>query len=119
MRKHFYGYEISAYGLENGFVDYHTFARALGNVVLCNEIPKLLTKTGSDIILNNYDYEAETPTEIYQFYIIDSTESNFDLLKEAGEIYFYEPEYDILVWCITHYGTSWDYVLTNIEIKGE
>lgn len=119
MRKFFYGYEISSYGLENGFVDYRTFARALGNVVLCNEIPNLLTKSGCEIELVNYDYDSESPIEIYQFYIIDATDTNFDLLQEAGEIYFFEPEFDILVWCVTHYGTSWDYVLTNIEIKGE
>ena len=38
-----------------------------------------------------------------------------DILKrETNEIVLYNAELDMYVWCVTHCGTSWDYVLTNI-----
>ena len=35
----------------------------------------------------------------------------------TDEIVYYNEELDMYVWGITHYGTSWDYVLTDIAIK--
>lgn len=53
--------------------------------------------------------------DIYQYYIIDDNLAR--ILKElTNEIVYYIPSLDIYVWGITHYGTSWDYVLTDIAI---
>ena len=42
------------------------------------------------------------------------------ILKEwTNEIVFYNQELDMYVWGVTHYGTSWDYVLTNIELNSD
>ena len=59
--------------------------------------------------------EQDNPDEIFQYYIIDSQLAQ--ILKElTNEIIYYIESLDIYVWGITHYGTSWDYVLTDIEI---
>lgn len=52
--------------------------------------------------------------EVFQWYII--SDSGAELLKEwTEEIVFYNAELDMYVWGVTHWGTSWDYVLTDIR----
>lgn len=54
--------------------------------------------------------------EVFQYYII--SEAGAEILKEwTDEIVWYNEELDLYVWGVTHYGTSWDYVLTDIKIK--
>lgn len=50
--------------------------------------------------------------EIFQYFIVSS--NGAEILKEINEIIFYNEELDMYVWGVTHYGTSWDYVLTDI-----
>lgn len=59
--------------------------------------------------------EAEDFPEIFQYFIV--SDAGAEILKEAGEILFYNEHLDLTVWGVTHYGTSWDYVLTNIKIE--
>lgn len=54
--------------------------------------------------------------EIFQYFIID--DNGADILKrETDEIVLYNAELDMYVWCVTHWGTSWDYVLTDIPCE--
>lgn len=53
--------------------------------------------------------------EIYQYFVVPNVEWVLDLLKEAGEIVFVNDDLDLAIWGVTHWGTSWDYVLTNIK----
>lgn len=63
--------------------------------------------------------EQENIPEIYQYYIIDSWGAEI-LENWTDEIVFYNEELDMYIWGVTHWGTSWDYVLTDIKIdKGE
>ena len=52
--------------------------------------------------------------DIFQYYII-SDEGARILAEDTDEIVLYNEEFDINLWCVTHYGTAWDYVLTDIE----
>lgn len=62
-------------------------------------------------------HESENP-EIYQYYII--SDNGADILKTwTNETVFYIPGLDVYIWGVSHYGTSWDYVLTDIEIELE
>jgi uncharacterized protein YydD (DUF2326 family) len=62
------------------------------------------------------ELENEEQGEIFQYYII--SDSGYQILKyHTNEIVYYIPILDIYVWGVTHYGTSWDYVLTNIKIE--
>ena len=52
--------------------------------------------------------------EVFQWFIVDDWGAR--LLKEINEIVYYNETLDMYLWGVTHYGTSWDYVLTNIKI---
>ena len=58
--------------------------------------------------------EEEHYHDIYQYYIV-SDEGARILSEDTDEIVLYNEEFDINLWCVTHYGTAWDYVLTDIE----
>ena len=64
--------------------------------------------------INELEEEAENSynTEIYQYYIVSSRGA--EILEEINEIVFYNEELGMYVWGVTHFGTSWDYVLTDI-----
>lgn len=56
--------------------------------------------------------------EIFQYYVI--SHSGADTLQYwTNEIIFYNEDMDLYVWGITHWGTSWDYVLTDIKLEVE
>lgn len=62
------------------------------------------------------ELEAEEEQEIYQYFII--SEAGADILKDyTNEIVYYNSRLDMYVWGVTHWGTSWDYVLTDIKIE--
>lgn len=106
-----YGIKVSDYGLENGYLDYRTLSTIVGVGILNNTI-RSATMEQWEIATGNFD------DMIFQDYII--SESGFEFLSEyTDEIVFYNEELDIYVWGITHYGTSWDYVLTNIKLVQE
>lgn len=119
--KYFYGNEISEYGLKNGYVDYKTLAKSF-DAVLCNDITKLFFATVNNKyneveVVNGCDYDEENDsyTDIYQYFIIDN--NGYEILKElTDEIVYYVPVLDIYVWGVTHCGTAWNYVLTDIKI---
>ena len=59
--------------------------------------------------LENYEYK-----EFYQYYIISSYGAEI-LSDYTNETVLYNAELDMYLWCVDHWGTSWDYVLTNIK----
>lgn len=61
--------------------------------------------------------EQDRQPDIFQWFIV--SDNGADILKEAGEIVYYNSELDMYLWGVTHWGTSWDYVLTNIKIDPE
>lgn len=56
--------------------------------------------------------EDEKYYDFYQYFIVDHCGAS--ILEEAGETVWYNERLDLYVWGVTHWGTSWDYVLTNI-----
>lgn len=52
--------------------------------------------------------------EVFQWFIVDDCGAR--LLQEANEIVYYNETLDMYLWGVTHYGTSWDHVLTSIKI---
>lgn len=101
-----WGVKVSDYGLENGYLDYLTLSKLVGDCILNNS---LIENCYWDVVTGNSD------DDIYQFYII--SEAGYEFLSEyTDEIVFYNEDLDLYLWGITHFGTSWDYVLTNIKI---
>lgn len=112
----FYGSKISEHGLYCGYIDYRTLASAFPHI-LCNEI---ISKTDpcSWECVNGCEYDPDNDVyhEIFQYYII--TAQGASILEDlTEEIVFYNYELDLYVWGVTHFGTSWDYVLTDIKVE--
>lgn len=57
--------------------------------------------------LNDAHYD-----EVFQWFIV--SDNAVSLLEEANQIVYYNEALDMYVWGVTHWGTSWDYVLTCI-----
>lgn len=116
--KYFCGNEISNYGKEHGFLDYDTFSKAFDHV-LNNSIFELGQGIGYGWELVNgldFDYEEEEiieEPEVFQWYIV--SDSGAQIIQDyTNEILYYHDELDIYLWGVTHWGTGWDYVLTDI-----
>ena len=63
--------------------------------------------------IDELEEEQDYTDEIYQYYIV--SDNGAEILKNINEIVFYNEELDMYVWGVTHWGTSWDYVLTDIK----
>ena len=134
--KVWYGVEVSDYGLKHNRLDYSTLAKLVGDRILNNELIKFdvdywNTIQGSELTyydnekeeyvdyddIENWDDISEGYVDIFQYYIIDNR--GVEILQELApnEIIFYNEKLDVYLWGITHWGTSWDYVLTDIELN--
>lgn len=111
-----YGVEVSNYGIENGYLDYRALARIVGDMIVGDMI---LNNTIRSETMEDFEIVAGRFTKmIFQDYII--SEQGYKFLEEyTDEIVFYNENLDIYVWGITHFGTSWDYVLTDIKLTTE
>lgn len=135
--ENFCGFKVSEYGLENGRLDYATLSKCF-DAVLYNNIPSVDPDIWADVrsgdLDNYYDSEGneityeeyeekleagedcyENQVDIFQYFIV--SDDALWLLEEANEIVLYSEVLDCYIWCVTHYGTSWSYVLTDIELK--
>lgn len=122
--KYFFGNEISQYGQQQGYLDYATFAKAF-DAVLVNDITKLFYSSinneycepeyinGFD---NTDDGDEYSEPEIFQYYIISA--NGAELVQEyTNDPLFYLPVIDCYIWGVTHFGTSWSYVLTDVKLE--
>ena len=155
-QKYYYGNPVSEYGLQNGYVDYATLAKAF-DAVLNNDIMSLTYDIGcweqvsgiidnseeiedleekkdeleeenennpSQILENEIDSinekieelerEQNDDQEVFQWFIVDDWGGR--LLQKIDQVVYYNETLDMYLWGVTHYGTSWNYVLTNIKI---
>jgi hypothetical protein len=109
-----YGVKVSDYGLENGYLDYHTLSKIVGDCILNNSIIEEVHLGWEMVNGDDMDEDGEY-YDIYQWYII--TEQGYKFLEEfTDEIVYYNEQLDIYLWGVTHFGTSWDYVLTDIKL---
>lgn len=113
--KYFCGNKISAYGQEHNRLDYATFAKAF-DAVLNNNIMEKGWQIGNGWELVNgsdHDEENDEYTEVFQWFIV--SDNGAQLIQDyTDEILYYHEELDIYLWGVTHWGTSWDYVLMDI-----
>lgn len=114
-KDYFYGEKISEYGKKYGYVDYGTLANAVGNLVLCNDLVSQLWDYGTWEVYCGDSNDAE----IFQWYHISEYGANLLKREAPDEIVFYNEDLNIYLWGITHFGTGWDYVLTEIRCAKE
>lgn len=113
--KYFCGNEISAYGQEHNRLDYATFAKAFDAVLNNNIMEKGWSIGNGWELVNGFDYDEENDeyTEVFQWFIV--SDNGAQMIQDCtDEILYYHEELDIYLWGVTHWGTSWDYVLMDI-----
>lgn len=109
-----FGHKVSKFGLEAGYLDYLTLSKIVGDCILNNSIIPYIGFHEWEVV-NGCEENEEGWYEVYQYYII--TEFGAVLLKEyTDEIVYYHDELDMYIWGITHFGTSWDCVLTDVRL---
>ena len=110
-----YGTKVSEYGLENGYLDYYTLSEMVGDMVLNNYIYEYAGYENWELESGCEESEDGDYLEVYQYYIV--TDSGARLLAElTDELVYYNERLDMYLWGITHFGTSWDYVLTDVKL---
>lgn len=113
-----WGHELSEEAKKYNFLDYATLAAGVGDMILNNAI--LQNYYDDFVVVNGSDFDNETEEfkDIYQYYIID--EHGAHILQElTDELVYYSEKLDLYLWGIDHFGTSWDYVLTNVKIYND
>ena len=112
-------------------ISYSELAKRVGDIVLNNEIMSQLAGEYEFELINGEDtycYKHETKEEcqkddsncdyesvdVYQTYIISRNSAEY-LQRNTNEIVYYCEKLELYLWGITHFGTSWDGVFTNIR----
>ena len=66
--------------------------------------------------IEELEREQDEQPEIYQYFIIDN--NGVDILSSCtDEIIYHLPTLDMYIWGVTHFGTPWNGVNTDIKIK--
>ena len=68
--------------------------------------------------IKELEREQDEQREIFQYYIV--SDAGADIIKNyTNDPLFYIDFLNCYVWGVTHWGTSWDYVLTDCKLKIE
>lgn len=107
--------KLTDYEKQNNSVSYaHIIERYVDDMVLCNNIIEADYSVYDNMSVNAYDEETDEYTEIYQWFICSALdEYDIKALNHFGVITSYSNLLDCDVICVNHWGTSWDYVLTE------
>ena len=65
--------------------------------------------------ISELEREQDEQREIFQYYIVSDSGARL-IEKYTNDPLFYLPALDCYVWGVTHWGTSWDYVLTDCRL---
>ena len=102
---------LNAEELRTGRVSYRRLINAyIQDLVLCNNITEI-----DNSIWDNMGEFDDDDLEMYQYYLCDLSSYERETLKEYGILLSYSDMLDLDVLCVEHYGTSWDYVMTDVE----
>ena len=107
--------DLNNYELENKRLSYYNLFYHDESLILCNNIindyENLELMNGND-----YDEDNDEYLDIYQYYIIDDNLAN-RLIDNTNEIIYHHNRLDIYVLGVSHFGTSWQYVLTDFKLE--
>lgn len=66
--------------------------------------------------INELQEQQDNLPEVFQWFIVN--DAGADIIKRyTNDPLYYNNDLDMYLWGVTHYGTSWDYVLTDIELN--
>ena len=129
--------KMGDYEKKQGWASYRTLVNYyIGGIVLCNNIIDedesviynmnnngycYYNEQGEEISEEEYNNDESGKSycenaEIYQYYLCNVNEWGLSQLEKMGVIMSYSNKLDCDVLCVDHFGTSWDYVLTNVKL---
>jgi len=127
--KNYISNKSDAYYLSTDKINYLTLFNFLfTDSVLCNNIPNIDEEIFFNIELGEEDEDEELyNVEFYQYYIVNPDTWRLDKYKEylqkenkqSNFIVFYSEKLENYVVGITHFGTSWTCVPTDVIIERE
>ena len=66
--------------------------------------------------INELQNQQDYPLEVFQWFIVG--ENGADIIKKyTDDPLYYNKELDMYLWGITHLGTAWSYVLTDVKLN--
>lgn len=99
--------------------------RFFPNRVRCNNIAHIDYEL-EDIIGKQYDEEKQEYLEIFQYFFTDINKWDLESLKKLladnnddSILLLYSNVLDVYILAVTHCGTHWDYVQTNIALTDD
>lgn len=111
--------DLNEYEKEHKKISYKRLIdRISNNIWLFNNAPKLSEYDFEFEIGNDYDEETGEFIEFYQYYLIDINPymiEKLQKLKCKDIVIAWSEKLEEYVLMVDHFGTSWDYVLTDIE----
>ena len=117
LYRHINKADLNAYELEQKRLSYYNLFYKDENRLLCNNI---IEDYENNELEFGEDYYEDEDGEIiyrdfYQYYLIDYDTAK--RLGEIGETIYYNSKLDIYFLAVSHFGTSWGYVLTDIKLE--
>ena len=111
--------DLNEYEKEHKKISYRRLINRISNDIwLFNNAPKLSEYDFEFEIGSDYDEEAGEYIDFYQYYLIDINPymiEKLQKLKCKDIVIAWSEKLEEHVLMVDHFGTSWDYVLTNIE----
>lgn len=102
-----------------GYISYKRLIDRISNGIwLFNNAPKLSNYDFEYEVNSDYDEENDEYVYIYQYYLIDINNymiEKLNKLKCEDVIIVWSETLEEYVLMVDHFGTSWDYVMTNIK----
>ena len=108
------GYWEQESGFVDNFEEIDELRNKIGELMLDNDNDEHTEEIDElEERIEELEEEQDYYPDIYQYYIV--SDNGADILKEINEIVFYNEALDMYIWGVTHFGTSWSYVLTDIK----
>lgn len=109
--------DLNEYELKSGCVSYRRIIdRYIQDLVLCNDIVDIEEYIEEQLYDKYGDLED---LEIYQYYLCNLNEFEEEILREYGILLAYSNKLNVDILCVDHFGTSWDYVMTDVKWSTE
>ena len=106
--------ELNGQEKKTGRVSYRRIIdRYISDLVLCNDIENVEEFVWEN--MQNVDFDSDEEICIYQYYLCNLSEYEKEQLLEYGIILSYSNKLELDILCVDHLGTSWDYVMTDVE----
>lgn len=115
---YFFGTKISNEEKERGYISFDTLFNSLGGGILCNDITTLFGVEINGEYYEENQINGDYEIDIYSYYIIPP-DSIMYYQSLTDYPLFYIDFLDLCVLGITHYGTPWKSVNSDIQIGKE